>query len=158
MEVHPIFKKYVTPTPMPVPPFGIISIPLMSAATRMSFAQNLFFSSSDGRDDGGHRLTLAVVLNAIIFSWHDERGVKAERTPMLHVNHFLRRKLLPAAECYSSKFSVSQIVAPNKCGAARDAYLRWHYIFTKHFFFPPISPCFLLIQVGKPRAWRRQLY
>lgn len=43
MEVHPIFKKHVTPTPMPVPPFGIISIPLMSAATRMSFAQNLFF-------------------------------------------------------------------------------------------------------------------
>lgn len=37
------FKNTSHPPRCPSPPFGIISIPLMSAATRMSFAQNLFF-------------------------------------------------------------------------------------------------------------------
>lgn len=68
MKVHPIFKKYVTPTPMPVPPVRHNQHSANERSYAHVFCTKPLFSSSDGRDDGGHRLTLAVVLNAIIFS------------------------------------------------------------------------------------------
>ena len=59
-----------------------------------------------------------------LFSADATKGpVRAVLFAMHHVNHFRKRKLLPGANVINLNSLVSQIVAHNKYGAARDGYL-----------------------------------
>jgi len=102
----------------------------------------------------GSLLTLVGTLNVIIFSWHNKKACESCSLRDAPCKSLLQKgNYFPGPSVINLNSLVSQIVAHNKYGAARDAYLLWHPILAKTFF----SLIFSLF-MSRWRSWKRQLY
>lgn len=83
----------------------------------------------------GSLLTLVGTLNVIIFSWHNKKACEScslSNAPCKSLSQ--KGNYFPGPNVINLNSLVSQIVAHNKYGAARDAYLLWHPILATTFF------------------------
>lgn len=111
---------------------------------------------------GGSLLTLVGTLNVIIFRWRNKRACEScslsDAPPCKSLSQKKKGNYFPGPNVINLNSLVSQIVAHNKYGAARDAYRLWHPILAKTVFTPPsATPRFSLFK-SQWRSWKRQLY